>query len=424
MDGLQPRANGILDMIGQLFSPGRQPSGAATYPYVPPERVPESLPAPMMGVDRAMPAQTAPEAPAADPESGARALLDLGIRRPSEAGARARRAMEPEFEAQLPEEEQRKDQGALSILGNFLGNREAMAQLAIAFNTMRLNPDEGLVESMQKTIEQERTQRGANRTAEWLRSQGRADLADLVEQNPALATEALKQMTGGEAPSKVREYQFAVQNGYKGTFMDFVAAQRAPGASVSITMPGAEPQFGQEAAKAGAEYYKNLAETAPTLATQYEKLSETLDLLEQGKPTTGIFSEVKTNLNRLLAAAGDEDAARSASDTQLLNSLLGSDVFPMISALGIGARGLDTPAEREFLLDVMTGRVVMEKDTIRRMAEMRRKYAERAIQSYNAALETPGMKDWMRSARRELSPIELNGGRGSSGQQGDPLGIL
>jgi len=234
-DGLQPRATGILGMIGQLLNQGRQPSGAVTYPFVPPERIPESLPMPLMGVDRNMPAQTAPEAPTLNPESGARALLGLGIRRPSEAGARARRALDPDYERQLPKEERRKDQGALSVLGNFLGNQEAMAQLAIAFNSMRLNPDAGLAASMQNLVERGGERRSASRTAEWLRSQGRTDLADLVEQNPALATEALKQMTGSEAPSKVREFEYAQSQGYGGSYMDFLAAQRAPGASVSVT---------------------------------------------------------------------------------------------------------------------------------------------------------------------------------------------
>lgn len=244
-DGLQPRATGILGMIGQLFNQGRQPSGAATYPFVPPERIPESLPMPLMGVDRNMPAQTAPEAPTLNPESGARALLGLGIRRPSEAGARARRALDPDYERQLPKEERRKDQGALSVLGNFLGNQEAMAQLAIAFNSMRMNPDAGLAASMQNLVERGGERRSASRTAEWLRSQGRTDLGDLVEQNPGLASEAVKQAMGGAGTESFRtlEQRAAAAGLEPGTsayqeFMRMGGRTPEAGTTVDITMPG------------------------------------------------------------------------------------------------------------------------------------------------------------------------------------------
>jgi len=43
------------------------------------------------------------------------------------------------------------------------------------------------------------------------------------------------------------------------------------------------------------------------------------------------------------------------SDTEYLDAMLGSDVFPMIKQLAIEADGLDTPAEREFLRKVMSG---------------------------------------------------------------------
>ena len=47
-----------------------------------------------------------------------------------------------------------------------------------------------------------------------------------------------------------------------------------------------------------------------------------------------------------------EDLRRSPpdiSDIQEQDRLVGSEDFPLTKALGIGARGLDTPAEREFL---------------------------------------------------------------------------
>jgi hypothetical protein len=79
---------------------------------------------------------------------------------------------------------------------------------------------------------------------------------------------------------------------------------------------------------------------------------------------------------------------KDVSDTELLNSLLGAEVFPQIGALGIGAKGLDTPAEREFLRQVMTGTITMNKDTLLRMTNLRKKYEEKSLAQYNDAVDT------------------------------------
>jgi hypothetical protein len=68
-------------------------------------------------------------------------------------------------------------------------------------------------------------------------------------------------------------------------------------------------------------------------------------LIESGNATLGIGSSFRQDIDRMKAFFGDEDAIKSASSTALLNALLGQDVFGAISSLGIGARGLDTPAE-------------------------------------------------------------------------------
>ena len=80
---------------------------------------------------------------------------------------------------------------------------------------------------------------------------------------------------------------------------------------------------------------------------------------------------------------GNEEAQNRVSRTQLLEALLGSDVFPQISALGIGARGLDTPAERDFLMKVMTGQKEMTRETLLEMATIRRNIQQRIVEKYN-----------------------------------------
>lgn len=55
-----------------------------------------------------------------------------------------------------------------------------MDSLALAFNSMRMNPDQGLAQIVQARQAQRGEQKTANRTAQWLMSQGREDLAQAL----------------------------------------------------------------------------------------------------------------------------------------------------------------------------------------------------------------------------------------------------
>lgn len=119
------------------------------------------------------------------------------------------------------------------------------------------------------------------------------------------------------------------------------------------------------------------------------KLDALLSHLETSDAITGLGSDVLKNVERVKTLLlGDIKAGKQVSDTELLNAFLGSDVFPMIKALGIGARGLDTPAEREFLREVMSGTTAMNKQTLIKLAIMRRDIAVRAAERWNERLKT------------------------------------
>ena len=74
----------------------------------------------------------------------------------------------------------------------------AMSQLAQGFNTLRFRPDQQLAQGLQRKIETVQSQRQqaqqANMTAEYLRSQGRNDLATIIEANPSMANDILAQL--------------------------------------------------------------------------------------------------------------------------------------------------------------------------------------------------------------------------------------
>jgi hypothetical protein len=87
--------------------------------------------------------------------------------------------------------------------------------------------------------------------------------------------------------------------------------------------------------------------------------------------------------------------------------MLGSQVFPMIQQLVIGARGMDTPAEREFLRKVMTGTIELQPSTLIKMAEIRRDIAKRSIEKINARIDKGEMDEFFKHSMKKKSKFEL-----------------
>tara|TARA_B100000953_G_C17970454_1_gene405957 strand:- start:21 stop:1136 length:1116 start_codon:yes stop_codon:yes gene_type:complete len=168
-----------------------------------------------------------------------------------------------------------------------------------------------------------------------------------------------------------------------------------------------------------------------TALIQIEKLGNLMDILEQDTandvtPFTGIFQPMLTQASRVITSLGldtkfkDEiDAVkanpndRRAKDilyeklvrTEITKVMTGSDVFPMISSLGIGARGLDTPAERDFLISVMTGLPTMTIDTLKIMTKFRLKMYLDGLEKYNRKVESGYFK--MHNANENFVPFEI-----------------
>jgi hypothetical protein len=177
--------------------------------------------------------------------------------------------------------------------------------------------------------------------------------------------------------------------------------------SVNVSVAGtAENEYAKSVGKSTAVQDVNIIDNAQSVATTLPKMYEARALIEKGDINTGIGAEAITVLQRARAKLlSDKKAGKNVADTEYLNALLGSDVFPQISALGIGARGLDTPAEREFLREVMTGTISLNKDTLKRMTDFRIKSAENTVNSYNNKLNKGEFDQYQRITNRSLSPI-------------------
>ena len=174
--------------------------------------------------------------------------------------------------------------------------------------------------------------------------------------------------------------------------------------------PVFESEYAKLVGRSAAERDVALVTSANTARENLPKLYETLDQIKTSDAITGFGANIIKNIEAARAKfSNDIKAGKKVADTEILDAMLGSDVFPMIQSLGIGAKGLDTPAEREYLRGVMTGTITMNKDALIKLTEIRKNIAERAIDLYNDAgtrgkldkyFETQGAKfDFMYPSR-------------------------
>tara|TARA_R110002110_G_scaffold107675_2_gene269342 strand:- start:2242 stop:3966 length:1725 start_codon:yes stop_codon:yes gene_type:complete len=180
-----------------------------------------------------------------------------------------------------------------------------------------------------------------------------------------------------------------VNQGNKFSFRADVAGEGAgPTARINLK-PGEELPYKAKSAQAsavGAAVGKDNLVQYNVAKASYENQRKNNDLinhLETSDARTGLGAEFLNNIDRAKALFGDLVAAGRVADTEELDVRMGSEVFPLIKSLGIGARGMDTPAEREFMRQVLTGRIGLNKETLLRMARMRSKEAGYQISNWN-----------------------------------------
>jgi hypothetical protein len=233
-----------------------------------------------------------------------------------------------------------------------------------------------------------------------------SDAADQIEKQIALVSPAESKL-----PTSVQEYEYAVSQGYPGSFVDF---------QEETTPSNFQDKFTETLGKARAEANIDTVQKAESAVQSLPKIFATLDLIESGDTITGIGAELLTGLERLRSQfMNDVKAGKRVSNTQTLNAYLGSEVFPLIEALGIGARGLDTPAEREFLREVMTGTVNLDRNTLVNLTNYRRDAALNAIKRYNTQIDDGKLNDYFEVIGQTPSRFDIpqrGGARGGQAQ--------
>ena len=197
----------------------------------------------------------------------------------------------------------------------------------------------------------------------------------------------------------------APQVGYQ-QYQEKLKQLGAPRTTVSVDTK-AEGAYATKVSGEAAERDTKQYEAATNAVPNIQKLNGVIDHLKTSDAITGMGADVLKNVERAkVLLANDKKAGKKVSDTEYLDALLGSDVFPMIQQLGIGARGMDTPAEREYLRSVMTGTVPMNKQTLIRMTEIRRDIAKRAVEKWNTRVKGGEVEDFFKYSKVPKSTIQ------------------
>jgi hypothetical protein len=236
-----------------------------------------------------------------------------------------------------------------------------------------------------------------------------AEMAAGLAKTKSETAENLREKAGASGRVMTQEEVAAIPAGtdYKGTPLPdgtiFVTglSRSSPSATTNINM--GENAYKKEA---GATLFqRDLSEYDAVSAApdRIEKLDEVLGIIKSGDVTTGFGAELFLNANRIKAKfMNDQKAGKTVQNTELLDSLLSSDVFPMISALGVGARGMDTPAEREFLRQAFTGTKEFDAKTLERLTEIRRDIELRTVKKYKDNYEKGTYKRFFEETGRQV----------------------
>jgi hypothetical protein len=176
----------------------------------------------------------------------------------------------------------------------------------------------------------------------------------------------------------------------------------------NIPSQKADVAYAEAIAKGGGEEDLALYNTAIKAPANIEKHNDTIKQIQKSTVTTGFGADLIKNINRAKAQIlNDKRAGKEVTDTEVLNTMLGSQVFTLLPALGIGARGMDTPAEREFMVAVLTGSIALSKDTLLEMANIRRNLEVRAVEKYNNLVESGELDPFFEARNRKKKTIEI-----------------
>lgn len=177
--------------------------------------------------------------------------------------------------------QQQQPQGFGERLREGIRSGSLMDNLALAFNSMRLNPDQGLAQLVQARQEQRGTERAANRTAEWLMSQGREDLARALLSgaiDPKTAASVALTPPEDTRTAMIQNYEYWISQGK--TPDEAAEMARAGAGGTTIDMSSGGGKFEETFAKGDADRLALVEDTGLQAFRNISRIDRLAQLLE------------------------------------------------------------------------------------------------------------------------------------------------
>jgi hypothetical protein len=206
----------------------------------------------------------------------------------------------------MPQEEE----GPTGLL-SLITDPERRARLGMAFAGMALRPNQAVMSLGEEKIKKAEDTRLKNRTAQWLASQGREDLAQAMMTgalDPKTAVATAMTPAQDNSTALMKNYEYARSQGFEGSFDDFMNSGGGGGSIVNVNMAD-ESQGALNKALSGAEgqtWAAALAQgnKAASISQDLQLLGEVMQYAPQG-PLSGRLAETFQGVS----SAGD--AAKS-----------------------------------------------------------------------------------------------------------------
>lgn len=216
-----------------------------------------------------------------------------------------------------------------------------------------------------------------------------------------------KTLIARTAPTgSIKEYEYAVAQGYKGSYPEYI--KNIEKFRATTFNMGTEGSYAQAAGKGLFEADTAMIDQAYKQQNLNMELNVAADIISSGRAYTGALSPLKSAIGSIKNTMfKDGKFDNEVSATEFLNAITGKQVFPMIGELGIGARGLDTPAERRFLQQVMTGDPSMNPNSLIKMNIMAKRRSAFFADRYNKKIESGGFKNYEDAAKVKLDKLDM-----------------
>jgi hypothetical protein len=181
----------------------------------------------------------------------------------------------------------------------------------------------------------------------------------------------------------IREYQFAKNQGYTGSFTDFMRDNKKAGAT-SITLPNPDANMFAGLPKDVRDEMFKRQETAQDAADLINVTNQGLQLLDQGA-ITGAGSTAKIAAIKWAQTLGvpvPDDIVSAANNTETYRSIMAKAVGKVIKNFGSGT-GL-SDADRQYAERLAGGDTTLNEPAIRRILAAGAKQAQERITHFNA----------------------------------------